>query len=265
MNICITQITNADIFTGLFQHIKAFTEQVNVIFEKERMYIQTMDSGHVSIIEMDLPATWFDTYDHTSPGAITLGINSTVLYKVLNAREKTQTINISYVDSDTDKLFIHFTSENKVEFDKHFVIPLIDLENDLMGIPEIEHQAEFTISSPHFSSVINQLQMFGDTMDIECNEDRIMLSSNSLENGKMFVEIKIDDLTTFIIDENCTLNLSFSLQYLHNICLYNKLAREIEIKISNSYPIQIIYDLGGQLDKTAKIKFYLAPKIKDDD
>ena len=107
--------------------------------------------------------------------------------------------------------------------------------------------------------------MFGDTMDIECNEDRIMLNSHSQDHGKMFVEIKIDDLATFIIDEGGRLNLSFSLQYLHNICLYNKLAKEIEIKISEAYPIQIIYDLGGETDRTAKIKFYLAPKIKDDE
>jgi proliferating cell nuclear antigen PCNA len=263
MNICICDISKADIFTGLFQHIKAFTEQVNIMFEKERMYIQTMDSAHVSIIEMDLPCSWFDKYEHKSLSVITLGINSTVLYKVLNAREKTQIIDIHYTNN-SDKLLINFTSENKVEFDKHFELPLIDLENELMGIPQIEHQAEFTISSPHFSSIINQLQMFGDTMDIECNEDRIMLNSHSNDNGKMFVEIKIDDLTTFIIDEGGSLNLSFSLKYLHNICLYNKLAREIEIKISDSYPIQVIYDLGGMNGENAKIKFYLAPKMQDD-
>jgi hypothetical protein len=41
------------------------------------------------------------------------------------------------------------------------------------------------------------------------------------------------------------------------------LAKEIEIKISEAYPIQIIYDLGGEMDRTAKIKFYLAPKLDD--
>jgi proliferating cell nuclear antigen len=265
MNIYITQIQKADIFTGLFQHIKAFTEQVNIMFEKDRMYIQTMDSSHVSIIEMELDASWFDVYENTSSSTITLGVHSTTLFKVLNAREKTQSIHISYKENDSDKLHVHFTSENKSEFDKHFELLLIDIESELMGIPQIEHQAEFTISSMHFSTVINQLQMFGDTMDIECNEEKIMLCSQSKDHGKMFVEIKIDDLTTFIIDEGGSLNLSFSLQYLHNICLYNRLAKEIEIKLSESYPIQVIYDLGGEPDKNAKIKFYLAPKIKDDD
>jgi hypothetical protein len=43
------------------------------------------------------------------------------------------------------------------------------------------------------------------------------------------------------------------------------LAKEIEIKISDANPIQIIYDLGGINDQTAKIKFFLAPKVKDDE
>jgi len=267
MNIVIQQIQKADVFAGIFQHIKVFTEQVNILFEKERMYMQTMDGARVSIIEMELPYQWFDVYEHKSATTITLGVNATILYRVLNSREKTQSIRITYggENGSCDKLHIHFTSDNRAEFDKFFEIPLIDLDTDILGIPEIECEAEFALSSPHFSSVINQLQMFGDTMDIECNENKIMLGSTSLESGKMHVEIKIDDLNTFAINEGGNLNVSFSLQYLHNICLYNKLAKEIEIKLSESYPIQIIYDLGGEHGHNGKIKFFLAPKIKDDE
>lgn len=267
MNIVIQQIHKADVFAGIFQHIKVFTEQVNILFEKDRMYMQTMDGARVSIIEMELPYEWFDVYEHKSPSTITVGVNATILFRVLNSREKTQSIRIVYGgdNGSSDRLNIQFTSDNRSEFDKFFEIPLIDLDTDLLGIPEIEYQTEFALSSPHFSSVINQLQMFGDTMDIVCNEDKIMLGASGLECGKMHVEIKIDDLNTFIIDEGKTLNLSFSLQYLHNICLYNKLAKEIEIKLSESYPIQIMYDLGGDHGHNGKIKFFLAPKIKDDE
>jgi len=265
MNICIQQIQKAETFAGLFQHIKSFTEQVNIMFEKDRLYMQTMDNSRVSIIEIDLPSVWFDVYEHKEPSTITLGINATLFFKILSSREKTQMINIDYNETNSDKLFIHFTSENKVEFDKHFEIPLIDLDAEIMGIPETEHQAEFALPSSHFSSLINQLQMFGDTLDIECSEEKIMLCSNSQDNGKMYVEIKIDDLSTFIIDEGGSLKLSFSLQYLHNICLYNKLAKEIEVKLSDAYPLQIMYDLGGEQGHNAKIKFYLAPKINDDE
>jgi len=264
MNINIQQLQKAEIFTGLFQHVKAFTDHINIMFEKDRMYIQTMDSAHVSIIEMELPASWFDAYEHKQPGTLTIGISSSMLYRVLASREKTQSITIA-CDSGGDILMLNFDSENKAEFAKHFELPLMEIDTDLMSIPEITHQAEFILSSPHFASIITQLQMFGDNMDIECGEEKIMLTANSPDQGKMFVEIKIDDLTTFIIDEGGKLKLSYSLQYLHNICLYHKLAKEIEIKLSAAYPIQIIYDLGGEHGNNAKIKFYLAPKINDEE
>jgi hypothetical protein len=48
--------------------------------------------------------------------------------------------------------------------------------------------------------------------------------------------------------------------------LYNKIAKEIELKIAANYPIQIIYDLGSAVNaEKAQIKFYLAPKISDND
>lgn len=266
MNICISQIQKAECFATLFQHIKSFTDSINIMFEKDRMYVQTMDGAHVSIIEIILPAGWFDAYEHKTPSTVTIGVNATILFKILNSREKTQQINIVYnEETNGDILFIHFTSENKEEFDKHFEIPLIDIDADIMAIPAINHQAEFTLSSYHFSTVINQLSMFGDTLEIECSEEQIMMSSHSIEQGKMSVEIKIDDISSYIIDENGKLNISYSLSYLHNICLYNKISKEIEIKVSPNYPVQIIYDLGAVVGgENAQIKFYLAPKIEDE-
>jgi proliferating cell nuclear antigen PCNA len=138
-------------------------------------------------------------------------------------------------------------------------VPLIDLEVEYMAIPHIDYVAEFTVPSGVFSGLINQLKMFGDSMDISCSEEKIVLFSNSPDCGKMSVEIKIDDLTSFAINEGEELNLSFSLNFLHNICSFNKLSKEMEIKLATDYPLAIVYDLGSE----GLMKFYLAPKIDD--
>ena len=260
MNIIINNLQKADCFASIFQHIKSFTDHVNIVFEKERVFLQTMDSAHVSIFEIDIPSKWFDIYEHNNNSAITLGLSASILFKILNAKDKSQILNIVYNQEESDKLEVHFTGETKNNFDKHFEIPLIDMECETMHIPEIEYQAEFTIPSSNFASIVNQLKMFGDTMDIKCSEENIMLFSHSQDSGKMFVEIKIEDLTSFAIDEGENLNLSFSLNYLHNICLYNKLSKEIEIKLRSEYPFKLIYHLG----EDAKMTFYLAPKITEE-
>ena len=259
MNIVIENVQKAEIFCLIFQHIKVFSDHVNIMFEPDRLYIQSMDSARVSIFEIVLPAHWFDKY--TCLTSMNIGISSQILFKILNTRDRMHKIEFA-CETNNDRLNIHFTSEDKNTYDKHFEVPLLDINSETMSIPETEYQAEFSLSSGHFSSLINQLKIFGDTMDIECSEQKIILFSKSPDNGKMSVEINIDDLSSFAINEGEKLALSFSLNALSNICLYNKLSREIEIKISPDYPIKLVYYLGTD---DSKMVFYLAPKISDND
>jgi hypothetical protein len=117
------------------------------------------------------------------------------------------------------------------------------------------------MQSAQFADIVTQLKMFGDTMDVQCSEERIALASTSHDQGKMFVEIGIDDLTEFAIDEGADLALSFSLTYLKHFCAYSKIADVISIKFGDSYPMSISYSLGKE--ETANLRFYLAPKIND--
>jgi proliferating cell nuclear antigen PCNA len=184
------------------------------------------------------------------------------LKKVLSTREKSQTIQIKLNSDDADKLQLNLVSPDKAVFDKDFEIPLLDLEQEVLAIPDTEPQAEFRLSSLHFSSIINQLKLFGQNMDIECSEENIFLNSISSDEGKMRVSIDNSELSEFTIDEGANLKLSFSLTYLHNICAYNKLSKDVLIRLTEEFPLQVIYFLGGEEDAT--MRFFLAPKINDE-
>lgn len=260
MDIQILNPSSAERFCSLFQHIKLFTEHINITFTNEKMYMQTMDSSRVSIVEIILPHNWFQKYEIKNTSAITIGINATILYKVLNARDKQQNIQLTLDEKDDDKLKINFLSEDKTVFDKHFEIPLMELEIEVMEIPEFESDADISLPSTYFAGIITQLQIFGDTIQFNCNEDRIDLTSLSVESGKMKVCISIDDITSYAINEGENMDISFSLNRLHNICMYNKLSKEVEVLLTNNYPMKITYPLD--MDE-AKMIFYLAPQISD--
>lgn len=261
MNVVIRNPQKSDTFAALFQHIRLFTEHINVMFEKDKVFFQSMDSARVSVFELTLPSTWFDVYEHTSQSAIPIGISSSLLFKILNTRDKAQETQIKYDVDNSDKLYIGFTCDNKAIFDKNFEIPLMDIECELMGIPATESQADFSVSSANFANIINQLKLFGDTLDITCNEDKIVLQSLSTEAGKMDVEISIDELDSYSINEGETVKLSFSLNILHNICMYSKISKNVEISLIDNFPMKIVYNLGAE---TANLTFYLAPKISED-
>jgi proliferating cell nuclear antigen PCNA len=260
MNISIKNSEKADKFAYIFQHMKLFTEQVNVMFEEGRVYIQAMDSARVSIFEIEIAAEWFDEYKRDSDHNLCLGINSSILYKILNTRDKTQSLSIIYSEENSDKLEIRFTGGSKSIFDKQFAAPLIDIEEQIMEIPENDSHAEISINATNFANTISQLKLFGDTLDISCSEEEILFCSNSVDVGQMTVQIGMDDLDEFSINDGANLKLSFSLTHLHNICMYHKICKDLNIKWINEYPMQLTYNID---DSQVKLRFYLAPKFTD--
>ena len=260
MDILIDDLAKAERFAAIFQHLKSLTDSINISFSEERMYIQSMDSANVSIVEISIPAAWFGSYCKVGSGTTVIGVSSGILYRILSSRDKSQTIALRHTEGE-DTLCAEMRSCVKSVFDKSFEVPLFDLETDFMEIPEIEYQAEMSIPSGNFAGIVNQLKMFGDTMDIECSETNIRLCAHSVDQGKMRVDISIDDISAFAIDEGEELLLSFSLRYMHIICQYCKIADVIELRMSRDFPVRIDYDLG----EGARVKFFLSPKIRSDE
>jgi len=273
-NLAVSEPSKARAFSAIFQNMKHFCDHVNIVFEKERAYAQGMDNSHISIFELFIPASWFDSYNHPSEENIVVGINVGLFYKILNTRDEGQEIFIKYDPEKQDKLYLHFitsTPGTKPLFDKHFELPLIEIETEMMSIPDVEYAAEFSLSSANFAGIVGQLKQFGADMLIKCNEQEIRLTAKSTDTGNMSVVVPIDDLSLFAINEGETLNLSFSLSHLYNICSFHKVSDSVNLKISDNYPLKATYLLEKVSDEEddvsgkARIMVFLAPRISDDD
>jgi len=265
MNIEINNVVKAELFCNIFQHLKVFNETINIQLLESGLYIQGMDSSHVSIFIVTIPKEWFDVYNGTN--WCCLGINTTIFFKILNTRERNQTMRFEYKEDESDTLFIYLTSPhsqndlvNSTEFDRHFETPLMDITSESLTVPEVDYSAELTLSSAKLYAVASQLKLFGDTAEILCNDKRVAMTSSSHNTGKMVVDIKLEELGEYAIEDEKELKLAFSLNYLYNFCLFYKLAREVKLGFSDDYPMKLFYELG----EGATVCFYLAPKMMDD-
>lgn len=294
MDFKIKDPSKIEIFTTIFQIIKSISEQISIHFTDEKLFIQTMDPSKVSVLEIAIRSSWFDFYSCQEDN-LHIGINTSILHRILSSKEKTQTIHFEYNTEDAgneDKLFVnmvevtpakelqtnnegdlvlpHSTDTSSVVsknyknvYNRYFEVPLINLENELMEIPNIDYEAEISLPSVNFAILIHQLKGFGEVLNIKCNENDIQFISKSTENGSMRVEIKIDELTGFSIIEGEYINVSFSLQYINTISAYSKISKTVELKIRRDYPIRVDY-VFGESDE-GSIKFFLSPKIGEDD
>jgi|TARA_B100000900_G_C20586076_1_gene719605 proliferating cell nuclear antigen PCNA len=260
MNILISQAGKCEIFSQVFQHIKLFTEHINIHFRENGLYIQTMDGSHVSIFELSMPNTWFDEYKLGESGELVIGIHSAILYRLLHSRDKEHTIHLEMPEKDSDNLYVDFTCENGNVYDRHYQINLMEIDAEQLSIPDMEYQAEFSLPSITFANLIDQFKLFGDTLQLFCSEEKINMKAHSQETGNMNVAIPIDDILSFAIDEGEEINMFFSLSHLHNICCYSKIAKNMEIFVKKECPLRVTYPLD---EEECYIRFYLAPKIDD--
>jgi len=265
MKLTITDKLKKDIFVTLFLCLKNFTNSVNIIFKPTHIYLQGMDKSHVCLYDIKVYAEWFTSYEFSegdeNADANAISINTATIHNVLSISQEHQTL-IMHFKGDPDKLNIDFVNDLQLkgEFSRFFEIPLIELDLQLLEIPVVDYDAEFSVSAKKMHEISSQLSLFGETMNIFCSEEVINISATG-DSGKMMINIPIDDLNEFSISEGQEFKLNYSLNYVHKMCITTKLAQEISFGISESFPMKIAYNIG---DKSSAI-FYLAPKICEDD
>lgn len=259
MDIKITDLVKCEIIHVIFQNIKLFNDNVNIFFKEDEVYIQTMDSAHISIFEMNIPSKWFDEYKVEKN--ITIGVNTNLIFKILTTREKIQNIHFHMnIDTD-DKLIMNFYNDKTI-INKSFEVPLMDLETEQLNIPDMEYESEFSLPSFNMFQLVQQLKLFGDNIQIDCSEEQISLHTITDDAGKMTATIKIDDLTAFEIEEDAELKFSFGLNQLCNIMQFNKIASHVNISLKTGYPLKAKFVISDKDE--AFVNMYLAPKIDDE-
>ena len=259
MKVIIPHGDKALQFVTIFQYLKMQITDANIIFDEEKLYMQGMDNSQIGLFELHLPANWFAEYDVSQ--SATLGINCELFYKMLHCLEHSQNITLTF-EACGDNLDIEFTSEEKGVIDKHFILPLMDMDISLMQIPPTEYTVDLLLASTVFEKIIEQMLVFADSVKVSCSEEKVSLKTTSLsstECGQMEANIHFDDMTEYAIEEDTTLNLTFSLGHLNWMVQFSKLSKEMSIHFKKDIPLKLTYNF----DEDSFIQFFLAPKFED--
>jgi len=258
MKLTISDKAKRDVFISIFHLLKQSTSAVTLMFLPDHLYIQGMDNSHVCLFDIKIMADWFTTYVVNESDLSTVSMDTNIFHMILSVCQDQHSI-IIYYEGEPDTIDIDITNENSSkDFNKHFRMPLSSIDTEIMHIPETEYDADISIPSKKFHEITSQLSMFGDVMNVKCSEESLSVASNGM-NGEMTVDIPIEDLTEYSICEGEKIDVSFSLNYVHKMCLNTKLAPEVQLSILINQPMRIKYDLGDE----SRVLFYIAPKIED--
>lgn len=277
MRLEISNARKADIFTTMFQNIKLFTVSMSVTFDIDRLYVQGMDSGHVSIFEINLTKDWFDVYELSEP--VTIGMSTIIFHKILNTRGADHTLMLALDADDQDRLNIEFRTEDKGEFNKSFHMPLMDIDTDHMCIPETDYDLEFTLASKKMKSIVDELSHFGDTLTISFADDTVFFAAETATEGSMKLKAGIEDFDRCAVDDEAKIECGYATRFVQFMTHFHKLNKACTLFIQTDVPMQFRYSLdvdgegegGGEGEKESTLeqqnyaRFFLAPKISDSD
>ena len=256
--------TKSRIFTTMVELLSSIVDEMNIDFNNNKMYIQTMDSSRISLFEMTLDSNWFEEYNVTKN--ICAGVKLSIIHKILNCRDNSQSISIEIDDEDIDKINISLTDGDN-SFDKYYETTLYNFDYEHLAVPEVDGDAEFSINSIVVFKLFDQLKKFGENVKFKCGQEKIILNTSDSEDFTgMKVTIPEEDILEYSVIED-DVEVEYSIDPLHKAFAIARLSKDpsitndFKISVSIESPIVIEFDMF----ENSSIKFWIAPKMILDD
>ncbi|EMR82456.1 putative proliferating cell nuclear antigen protein [Botrytis cinerea BcDW1] len=255
------RLEQADLLKKVVDAIKDLVQDCNFDCNDSGIALQAMDNSHVALVSMMLKAEGFSPY--RCDRNVALGVNLTSLTKVLRAAQNEDILTIKAEDAP-DVLNLVFESSESDRLSE-YDLKLMDIDQEHLGIPDTEYAAVINMPSSEFKRICVDLMALSESVSIEASKDGVKFScAGDIGNGAVTLRSHSNvDKPDLNVDIELTepVSLTFSLKYLVNFCKAAGLSKSVKLCLSNEVPLLVEYQLAG----SSYLRFYLAPKIGDDE
>ncbi|KAJ8400113.1 hypothetical protein AAFF_G00401520 [Aldrovandia affinis] len=222
--------------------------------------LQSMDSSHVSLVQLTLRSDGFDSY--RCDRNLAMGINLGSMSKILKCAGNDDVITLRAEDNaDTLALIFETPNQEKVS---DYEMKLMDLDVEQLGIPDQEYSCVVKMPSGEFARICRDLSQIGDAVMISCAKDGVKFSvSGELGTGnvKLSQTGNVDkEEEAVTIEMNEAVHLTFALNYLNFFTKATPLSKTVTLSMSADIPLVVEYKIADM----GNVKYYLAPKLEDE-
>lgn len=230
-----------DMLTKVFMSVSELCEDINILFDESGLSVSSMDSSHVCLVAVKFAAECFAEYAVMTPTRV--GIKVSNLVRVLKCVGD-ESVMFETIDDD----FVVMTSSDR------FILKTLDLDSEDMDIPDMDVDVEIIADSSEIQKHIKNIGMFGDVVEFRTTGDGLTMKTTG-DIGT--AEMKIDQR----VQIRGKLSASFATRYLVTFMKAANVYKEVIVKLSNDFPVVFEYNFASN----SFIKFFLAPKIKDEE
>ena len=248
------------ILKRLIDAMKDIVSDANLDCAETGISLQAMDASHVSLVAVLLQPDLFSHYRCDSSKS--LGVNFTSLSKIMKCASNDDKISIQ-ADDDNEEVSFVFESQDKIT---DFDMKLLTIDAEHLGIPDTEYMATITMPSAEFMRICRDLAIIGETCTISAAKEGVRFSvQGDLGSGNITLretstsDAKQEEKVFIKIDS--ALELTFALTYLNMFTKATPLSPTVTLKMAPEVPLVVEYPI----DNGGHIRYYLAPKIDEDE
>jgi len=239
-------------FGSLIQHLSGFTANIRITIYPDMCVIDAVNDSHTSLTKISLTKDWFSEYEVDTQFSVI--VNTTILYKIVHVLDVNFPIKVLLSTCDL------VVEGKSLHSDVTYTIPSLTIDIPTIDVPDnIDYAADISMNSKTFCNILDHLLIIGDTCSISIKEDSMIFVSDG-DYGSTNINLTIDELNSYAVEENIDLQLSYHLKLLHIVSLFHKSSEIVDIHIGEDKPLMIQYNMNNN----SFIRFMIAPKINDD-
>lgn len=254
------KLSQATVLKKVVEAIRELVTDVNIDCTSAGLSLQSMDDAHVTLVILQMRASGFENYrcDRTIP----IGINMSSLAKIIKCGNNEDTLTLKASD-DGETLSIVFESP-KGDKVSDYELKLMDLDIEHLSVPDACYDVNVRMSSAEFQRICRDLQNISESVTISAIKDCLKFSAEGeIANGSVLVRqnASADDKIATQINMVQPASLGLSLKFLNMFTKATSLSEHVILGLSDGVPMLVEYPI----EDLGYLRFYLAPKVGDDD
>jgi proliferating cell nuclear antigen len=233
----------ATAFKSLFEVLKEIINDVNIYFDSSGIRLTAFDVARVTLVNVTMSMENFEEYECKYP--VVVGINISNMYKLIKS---TGNNDIIIIENTQEHLNISISNENK-KSTSTFNLKLLDLNEEIIDVPDIDVKYVTTIPSFDFQKLIRDMMALGTEMRIKRTDSHV----------EFFCEGDFANQITCIEDQphiDTVCDGLFSLKYIAMFVKSTVMCPIVQIMQNDDIDSPVIFKYS--IANLGEIKFYLA-------
>jgi proliferating cell nuclear antigen PCNA len=228
-----------------------------LVFSDKKISTQSMDSSHISMINLHLDVTEVcTTYNFHSNSPIKAGINVEHYLKVMKLLngKKNVSLKLSLNSNNMDVLVFSAKADKNIF---NFDLRLMEIDVKEIPIPPCDDFAQISFPIKQISELINPIDCAAMEIGVSVDEPNSLLYKAESDTGTLFGKITGGESS----GRPQKIVHKVSLSYLKTYCgVPPDLAPKVNFFFQLEFPLLIKYEFG----ENSYLEMYVAPKIDDD-